>query len=460
MCDQMQAQRLGCIDPTAHTPHLDQLAAEGVHCTHLVSAHGQCVPSRASFITGLPPHECGVMVNYGFHGHQNRLGPDSRTLGHVFAAAGYRTVYFGKCHFGVPLEQLGFAEGRDYDRVNLDDQEAQALGIGHVPRPLRRDYLAAREATAFLQQTEDDGRPLFFVFSTNLPHPPFFAEPDFIQRFDPEDLPLPASYYDEDFAAKPAFQQAHAADGRHGAADEAAARAELAQYYSMIAATDAHVGEVVDCFRQRGWWDETLALFFADHGDMMGAHRMRLKGTLPYEELYRVPCLFKLPKGVLAARQRVDDLLSSVQLAGTLIRGAGLEVPEQMRHGDFWEAFFRAEPPEDEQVFFEHYAAYWGTHPFYGVRTRRYKYVRYYGPEEAADGCVEELYDLEADPHELHNLADQADQAATLEKLRSQAAAWWQATGGRDYAYYESDFFKANRHNDLAAALPEGAANV
>ena len=102
MCDQMQAARMGCAgDTVAHTPFLNSLAAEGVRFTHMISAHGQCVPSRASFITGLPPHECGVVVNYGFYDHQNRLNPTrDRTLGQTFRDAGYRTAYFGKCQIG------------------------------------------------------------------------------------------------------------------------------------------------------------------------------------------------------------------------------------------------------------------------------------------------------------------------------------------------------------------------
>ena len=167
MCDQLQAGRMGCAgDPVAHTPFLDSLADEGARFTHMVTAHGQCVPSRASFITGLYPHECGVIVNYGFHGHQNRLSPTRyRTLGQVFGDAGYRTAYFGKCHFGVPLTDLGYNEGIDHDDTEVGDVEAEERGIAHVPGALRRDYVAFEDALAYLQSYQDDGRPLFFTFS-------------------------------------------------------------------------------------------------------------------------------------------------------------------------------------------------------------------------------------------------------------------------------------------------------
>ena len=114
----------------------------------------------ASLVTGRYPHECGVVVNYGFHGHQNCLSPTRfPTLGQVFREAGYRTAYFGKCHFGVPLPDLGWDEGIDHDEVRVDDGEAERIGLGHVPRGLRRDYVAARDAVEWLRRYESDGRP-------------------------------------------------------------------------------------------------------------------------------------------------------------------------------------------------------------------------------------------------------------------------------------------------------------
>ena len=441
MCDQMQASRMGFVDSVAHTPFLDRLAGEGVHFTHAFTCHGQCVPARASFQTGLYPHECGVMAIYGFHGHQARLTAKYQTLGHVFQEAGYQTAYFGKAHFGVPLADLGYqVDGGNY---SMDDGEARQLGLAHVPPALRPNYRACDQACDFLHNWDPDQRPLFMTFSTNLPHPPFFTEPAYADRFDPEHLELPPSFYAETFAAKPPFQQAHAHDGRHGALDENQLRGELAQYYTMIAAMDDHFSRIAQHFRRLGLWDNTLVLFCADHGDMMGAHKMRLKGTLPYDELYRIPCIVKPPAAVRPARRTVDDLVCSVQFPGTLIQGAGLERPAQFKNGSAYDLLFDDSRPAAEGIFYEHYAAYWGIHPFYARRTRTHKYVRYYGLDDAC----EELYHLAADPDELHNQAANPAYAAVRAELSGQADAWWQATNGRDLAYYEAADFKANRHN-------------
>jgi len=441
-CDQMQYARQGRVDEVAHTPHLDALWDEGVVFTHAYTVHAQCVPSRAALMTGQSPHECGVMVNYGFYDHQNMLTKKHATLAQVLQNAGYKTAYYGKSHLGSSLEDLGFDHGRDYDAVRIDDEAAEQDGIGHVPPMLRRDYKAAWDAVDFLQAYEPDGQPLFFVFSTNLPHPPFFSEPTYAQHFPADEMALPVSFYQESFGGKPAFQKAHAEDGQHGAFDETKAKQELADYYSMISMMDAHIGAVINEYKRLGIWDDTLVLFLSDHGDMMGAHHMRLKGTLPYEELYHVPCIFKMPQGIHANRKKIDDLVSSQAFAGTLLKLANLDVPESFTGSHFADAFTRSCPPDDEYVFFEHYAAYWGHHPFYGVRTRTMKYVRYYGVDD-----TQELYDLEKDPNELFNLAGDPPCKDVQSDLSTRADAWWHDTGGRDVDYYESNFFRQNLHN-------------
>ena len=139
----------------------------------------------------------------------------------------------------------------------------------------------------------------------------------------------------------------------------------------------------------------------------------------------------------------MDDLVSSVQVAGTLAALAGLEA--EFPHGDLCGALSaEARPEGEEAVFFEHYAAYWGVHPFYGVRTRDWKLVRYFGDGEAG---AAELYHLAADPHELINLSGRPEHAGMERRLAAQADAWWRGTGGRDLAYYESEAFRNNEHN-------------
>src|SRR5919199_4094307 len=165
ICDQMQYRRQGKVDPLARTPHLDRLADEGVFFTHMHASNGQCVPSRVSMQTGLYPHEAGVMIIYGFHGHTAHLDGSQRTVGHVFRDAGYTTAYFGKTHFGTTLDALGYDHGNGGpEPAGADEGEGPRRQVaGGAPR---RNSLTDRQivddALAFVRDY-DPMQPLFLT---------------------------------------------------------------------------------------------------------------------------------------------------------------------------------------------------------------------------------------------------------------------------------------------------------
>jgi len=450
MCDQMQSKRMGFIDGIAHTPNLDSLAKEGVHFPNAITIHGQCVPSRCSFATGLSPHENNVMANFGFHGHCGTLTPDTRTFYKQFQEAGYTTAHFGKSHLGAPLGLLGFDVGECLDgnfpegkepveRVRLREENTAkgGEGFGAGSKGKSCHYHALDEGLAWLENFQPGDQPLFFMFDTNLPHPPFYYEDEWKEKYRPEDMILSKSYYDEDFEGKPPFLKDHAKGGPHELKDETQIREEMAQYYTMIAATDKACGQFIETFKKKGMWENTIVLFFTDHGDMMGGHRMRRKGAMPYEELYNIPCIMKLPNGVDRKRAVITEPIISTDLPGALLELAGIEPEEAFSGSGVSAALNRTEPTGEEMVFFEHYAAWWGVHPFYAARTSQMKYVRYYGKDD-----FEELYDLEKDPHELKSVLEDPAYRLEREKLSSQADAWWKTTGGKDASFYESEAFK------------------
>jgi arylsulfatase A-like enzyme len=398
--------------------------------------------------TGLYPHEAGVMIIYGFHGHTAHLTGEQRTVGHVFRDAGYTTAYFGKTHFGTTLPRLGYDHGSEGPRpAGADEGEGprRPPAGGAARRNSHTDRaIVAGSGGSSATRGPDRGRnshtdraivdgalaylaghvpsdPLFLTVSIHQPHPPFELVEAFADRFPAERLALPPSFIEDDLRGKPPFQRQHALDGRHGYADcgpaEAARlRDELRRYYTMIANVDALFGEVRAALEAKGMWRDAVVAFTSDHGDMMGAHRMRLKGTVPYDEIFRIPFILRLPldssgpsgsagpSGAHVARRVVDDLAVNVAQPGTLVEAAGLPLPPEFRGGSLLPALTRPDRPAREAVFYEHYGAYWGLHPFRAVRVRdaasgEWKFVKYYGP----DAGEAELYDLSADPDEIHN---------------------------------------------------------
>ena len=439
MCDQMRADRMGVVDPMAHTPNLDTLCADGVHCTQAFSNHPQCSPARACVMSGQYSHEVGVLALKGFDNCHSVINTDQVLLAKTFRDNGYRTVYFGKCHLNQELSALGFDEGLCTDGLRVNDEEAERRGIAYVHPALRSDYVAYQECMQFLNEFKDDGRPLFLYFYTNLPHPPFFTCPKHIDKFPKDTLQLPGSR-SEDFATKPQFVKQHS-EGSHGGFNEDQVRTELAQYYSMMTEMDEQFGDIIDQFKHHGLWDETVLSMFADHGDMMGGHNLRLKGTLPYDDILQIPMIWRFPHnehGGSTSTQTLDQ----VHIPATLIQAAGLELPAAYHHGDQLDAITNPDST-DPTLYFEHFAAYWGTHPFKGLRNKQWKFVSYYGDEAP----LAELYDLTNDPMELHNLAANPDQAERVATFSKQVEAWWNETNGKDYDFYQSNEFKSGRWN-------------
>jgi arylsulfatase A-like enzyme len=439
----MQYQRQGRVDPVSRTPNLDRLADEGVFFTHVYSSNGQCVPSRVSMQTGLYPHESGVMTLYGFFGHTAHLGEEHRTVGQVFAEAGYTTAYFGKTHVGAQLEKVGYDRVVDRPQEYVRGQDAKdGVTSDHPQANSRVDREIVDAAINFVRDHDPD-KPLFLTVSVNQPHPPFELVHAYEDLFPIDRVSLPPNYAD-DLASKPRFHGEHAHDNMHGAPDPELMREEIRRYYTMIASLDALFGDVRAAMEARGMWNDCAALFTSDHGDMLGSHGMRLKGTLAYEEVFRIPFVLKLPaSSAPPVRTVVDNLGVNVSQPGTLLEAADLPVPSEFTGGSLLPAIYHSHRPETEAVFFEHYAAYWGIHPIRAVRARDadggdWKLVKYFGP----DTGELELYDLRADPGELRNVACDLNLAAVKSRLEHQVDDWWEATGGRDTDYYESEEFK------------------
>jgi arylsulfatase A-like enzyme len=422
LTDQQRADAFGAAGATdVRTPSMDRLAREGVLFTQAFVASPQCSPSRAALMTGRYPHRTGVMGNVGVdraegrsgipratapaEGMSSALDSSLPTIGRTFAAAGYDTAYFGKWHLGGTPGEYGF-ESHD---STIHDPE-----------------LASR-VVSFLRERADRGarKPLLLIVSWLNPHDVYnvlSAAPPDARALTAATLP---SNLVDSLQQKP-FPQRHYREEDQGrpfaGANEALWRRYRSFYNGLVETVDREIGLVLGAVARRDV--PPITVFSSDHGDLGGAHGLPYKGPAMYEELVRVPLVIASPGRIPTARS--DALVSLIDLLPTLCDLTGVAAPagvdglslrpllEQrasQRRG--WQR---------EMIFGEYYGKQSWRVPIRMVRTARWKYVRYVG-------YGEELYDLAADPGELHNLARDPRAASERTRLSRELDDWIRRTG-------------------------------
>jgi len=442
------------------------------HYTH----SSPCSPSRATLLTGQHLPEHGVTDNVFVDPVQPDLHTATPTIGHRFRAAGYRTAYLGKWHlsYGNPdIERYGFSDwsgedwawtglagtGTYYDEV-IAAQAAEWLathGSSDTPWLLVVGLVNPHDVAWYPADQPDYQRAnadRTGQFSAMLPTPipgrpslASFADA-YEERFD-----VPDNFHD-DLTSKPAVQHAwrweenHSMFGWLDLDDERVWRRCLDYYWRLHELNDVHIGTILDALVAVGAWDDTVVALTSDHGEQAGGHGLRGKGPFAYEEIMHVPLIVRAP-GVTTPGETTEALTSAVDLAPTLCTLAGIDADSSGSDpyaaggmsGTDLTPLLRAEAAEvRDHVLF---AQAQGWHPSclaqrYALRgyfDGRHKYVRYFGvgggcdnvgqrldwaPEmrfgpSAAFGDQEhELYDLDADPGELHNLAHEPGRRAEL----------------------------------------------
>ncbi|WP_163537976.1 sulfatase-like hydrolase/transferase [Gracilibacillus sp. YIM 98692] len=400
-----------------YTPNLNQFAEDSIQFSDHICTSAQCAPSRATWMTGKYPHEVGVNVI----GH--KLDPDDDNIAKEFNKGGYETVYFGKWHLGGAPKDYGF-QVTDY---RTDD--ADFWGANEKPNYLsHRDALTTAQTLNYLEDYQGDNS-FFMHVSWYLPHPnnphyvekgPFENVDAFHETYNKEEIPVPESYYADDLSTKPEHQRKRAMS-RESKLTEDIVKSDGEKYRKLTSLMDRNLGKILEKLKEKNLLDNTMIVFSSDHGDMQGAHRLRLKGVLPYKELYHIPLIVHLP-WLNSKRKVISDLTSNASLAGTLLDAANLPVPEGF-YPSLLPLLEKDEEEEESYVFIEHYKAYWGQHPFRGIQSKKYKYVYYY------DDDVEEMYDLQIDPNEIHNVYEKQEYQSVKKKLREKLDEWWEDTG-------------------------------
>ncbi|MCX8037655.1 MAG: sulfatase [Candidatus Sumerlaeia bacterium] len=435
--DDQRYDAMSCMGhPFLRTPNMDRLAQEGVRFANAFVVNSLCSPSRACFLTGLYSHVHGVVDNMGTE-YDHALPTYATEL----QKAGYQTAYIGKFHQGATAMPrpgfdywLSFRGQGQYGDPALNENGRDFKAKGYMT-DLLTDY-----AVRFLKQT--GGKPFCMTLAHKAAHAPFTPAERHADAFPDAKMAEPASWKD-DLSGKPAWQRELAVRGM--SKKEAAANANkkvpdalppetwnptLASrlnYYRTLLAVDESIGRVLAALEEIGQLDNTVVMFASDNGFFMGEHRFHDKRQM-YEESIRIPLLVRYPK--LAKAGTVNrQMVLNIDVAPTFLDLAGAKVPASMQGRSLRPLIAGEKADWRRQFLYEYFReeSYPTIPTMVGIRTERYTYVRY---PEIQD--LDEMYDLEQDPLQMRNLAQEPKQAETLGRLREDLDRLMKETGYRN----------------------------
>lgn len=377
-------RHFGCYgESTMQTPAIDRLAAGGCRFDRFFSVNPICSPSRASLITGRYPQSHGLktIVNKK---KGIRMNADERPLAGVLSEAGFETALFGLQHESPESTTLGFKHLHDgFPRKS-------AVDVG-------------REAGEFIRQTK---APFYVQVGLHETHTPYDfggATPDATKG-----VRIPPYVIDDE-----------------------AAQQWMAAFQGSARQADDGVRLIMDALEASGQADDTLVIFTVDHGIELP----RAKWFL-YDPGVEVAFICRWPNGGIAAGSQSDLLLSHVDVFPTLMELLGLPVPENVQGVSFAPALCEgSKAPVRTEVF-----GFQNGYEMRSIRTERYKLIRNFelhAPctcpgdvrqprQETLSSPLVELYDLEKDPREFHNLAEAPEYAAVLKDLTRRLRDWMQ----------------------------------
>ncbi len=435
--------------PWLKTPAMDKLAAEGAYFPNAYVTTSLCSPSRASILTGLYSHSHTVVDNQA---------PDPGNLiffPQYLQQNGYETGYFGKWHMGDHSDnpKPGFdhwvsfkGQGVYYNpTLNINGER-----ITYEDSTYTTDLLT--ELAVDWVNEQSDEKPFFLYLSHKAVHADFKPAQRHFGEYEDEELIYPPSYntpnYDipalptSQYTGTPLEAEEYYGDNRmpdwvknqreswHGVDYMYHGRMDFEEFFKRytetLLAVDESIASVMEALEQKGILDETLIIYMGDNGFSFGEHGLIDKRHF-YEESAKVPFLVRYPE-VLEGGQVITEMVQNIDVAPTFMEIAGIKKPDYM-HGASIMPILAGNTPDDwrNRIFYEYYWEYDFPHTptMHGVRTEKYKYIRYHGVWD-----TNEFYDLENDPDEMYNLINSPDQQEIIEELAGEIYTWLEETDG------------------------------
>jgi arylsulfatase A-like enzyme len=399
LADQWRAQAFGFAgDANVKTQHLDRLAGQSVRFLNAIAGMPVCCPTRASLLTGQRPLTTGVFLN------DVPLNPQAITLAKVLRGAGYATGYIGKWHLNGDGRSRFIArerrQGFDYWKaLECTHDYNHSYYYADGPEKLSwngYDAIAQTEdAAKYLRAHARAPKPFFLFLAWGPPHDPYSSAPEkYRALYSPAKVKLRSNVPE---------------------AMRESARQLLAGYYAHCTALDDCLESLLDTLKETGLDQNTLLVFTADHGDLLGSQGGRNKQQ-PFDECIRVPLLLHWPAGLGTRGRKLDALINSEDFMPTILGLCGVSIPRTVEGLDYSDYLCGGKNPSDGATLISCAAPFgqWtrkgGGREYRGIRTLRYTYVRdLTGPWL--------LFDDRKDPGQMNNLLGTRGGAGLRKKL-------------------------------------------
>lgn len=459
--DDLRYDSFSHLGGPVHTPNIDNLANEGVRFSSAITTTGLCSPSRAALFTGQWEQRTGLDDNtHLWHSKNQGLTLNQTTLLEWSLQQGYIVGYFGKWHLG-PIEPTErgiihtsseITKDKDKKTYTPLKERSKIRNYYNSNNPeIEKDlYFKTQEGSYektglkqkickgidFINATRYSDSSFFLTISFNQPHPPYKVPEPYASMFDPADIELPKSFYDN-LEDKPLTQTQILWPWHDvGHMTELDWKKTTAHYYGAVAMIDQAVGEIIQSLKKSGKYENTMILIVGDQGSMIGEHGLYDKGPYCYEELIRIPLIIKIPGKQPRVIKRQVSILDLNQ---TIVEWMEIEPGEPnldsrsllplINMGDkAWKA--------KEDFAYYHYEWYNGS--WFGIRAIRTPEWKYcWNPTD-----MDELYDLKNDPFEIHNLIRNKKYLQVLTTLQSKLLQHLEETDDPMYEWLKQELLQ------------------
>jgi len=419
-------------NPVVKTPNLDALASEGTHFSRSYVQSPVCGPSRASFMYGKHVYQIQNWYN------AKAWPADEVTFAKRLTDSGYYTAHFGKMDSPGFYDKLGFTEewhsakrpvrvtkGVDVrflpDRprgakghlavktFKMEDYKGKKFEVG-LQKHYGHDRPSTDRALRFLQERTNDGKPWMIHLGLLMPHWPLTLPQKYYDMYADVEIPMPHDARFPNPDMHPALQFFQKWDGLDVPPDEEQFKKALKAYYGMVTCVDDMVGELIAQLKEADMYENTYIIFTSDHGDNLGEHGLMGNKHTPMEGSVTVPLIITGPG--IKRGAKADTPVALVDMYPTIMDMAGIDHRDPEMPGiSLLPVLQGKKDPADRTVFSEWHGTGFPC-AWYMLANKKYKYIYYerYAPS---------LFDMEADPKELNDLALNPEYAETIKMFEA-----------------------------------------